>query len=170
MQTLGGLRNHYQGVIDQKKKDFGKPTRRRHVHMHTREGGGINSEKVADLTNNWSFQSPLALENGEDVEMMGLEDTTIEELEAEFNLLQTESASDPPSASQQTGPLSVKTPPSTAKLHDLYNIKEIDAIRKGITPQSARRTRRSTIKLSNPVPGTLPTFFEATRCSRDKSI
>ena len=56
MQTLGSLWNYHRGVNDDGKKGSGQPTRRKHAHMHTREGGGINSQKVTDLTNNWIFQ------------------------------------------------------------------------------------------------------------------
>ena len=63
------------------KKGSGQQTRQKHAQMHTREGGGINSQKVTDLTNNWTFQSPLVSgsfgEGNEDIEMMGLEETTV---------------------------------------------------------------------------------------------
>ncbi|KAF9778011.1 hypothetical protein BJ322DRAFT_1025371 [Thelephora terrestris] len=135
MQTLGSLRNYYQGVVDNKKKDSGQPTRRKHAHMHTRKGGGVDSQKVADLTRNWTFQSPLTPGNesvDEDTEMMGLEDTTVEELEAEFDRLQ---------ASDKRSEQHVVPPPqtsSTVQLHEVYNLEEIATIRKGITPQSVR--------------------------------
>jgi hypothetical protein len=103
MQTLGSFRNYYQGVVDKKKKESGQSTRRKHVHMHTREGGGINPQKVADLTKNWTIQSPLTSrgkEGEEDIELIGLEDITAEELDAEFNRLQL-MPSDPQNANQQ---------------------------------------------------------------------
>ena len=141
MQTLGTLRNYYQGLADEKKKESGQPTRRRHAHMHTREGGGVNSQKVADLMKNWTFQSPLASgnEGGEDdIDMGGLEDITAEELEAELDRLQL-GTSDPQGATQQqVRPLPGKTPPPTAELHEVYNLKEIDTVRKGVAPQSVR--------------------------------
>jgi len=88
--------------------------RRKHAHMHTREDGGIDSQKVVDLTRDQTFQSPLTPGNEgseEDIEM-GLgefEDITAEELEA-----------------------------PTAKIHEAYDLKEIDAIQKGVATQSVR--------------------------------
>ena len=141
MQTLGSLRNYYQGVIDEKKKETGQSTRRRHAHMHTREDGGVDSQKVTDLLRNWTFQSPLTPGNEGsegDTEMMGLEDITAEELEAEFDRLHL-SLSDPPQdTTQRINLLPNETPPLAAKLHEVYNLEEIDAIRKGDPPQFAR--------------------------------
>ena len=140
METLGSLRNYYREVDDDGKKGSGQPTRRKHAHMHTREGGGINSQKVADLAKNWTFQSPLAPgsfgEGNEDTEMMGLEETTVEELEAEFDRLEAGSAPNPHNTNERAGRLPRET--TTAQLHEVYDLEEIVAIRKGFAPQSAR--------------------------------
>ena len=109
--------------------------------MHTREGGGIDSQKVTDLVDNRTFQSPLTPGNkgsegddGDD-EMMGLEDFTIEELEAEFDQFQLARSTDPQHTNgQQVG----RAPPPSARLHEVYNLEEIDAIRKGVAPQPVR--------------------------------
>ena len=37
---------------------------------------------------------------------------------------------------QQVHPLPGKTPPPTAKLDEMYNLKEIDTVQKGVVPQS----------------------------------
>ena len=142
MQTLGGLRNYYQGLVDKKKKDSGQSTRRKHAHMHTREDGGVDSQKVENLLRNWTLQSPLTPRNEgdeEDTEMMGLEDITVEELEAEFDRFQLR-PSDPQvqDTVQQVRPLPGETPPPTARLHEMYNLEEIGAIRKGVAPQLTR--------------------------------
>lgn len=143
METLGSLCNYYQGVVDKKKKESGQSTRRRHAHMHTREDGGIDSQKVADLTRNWTFQSPLKSTGEgqeEDTEMMGLEDITAEELEAEFDRLQliTEQHESGPREQQQVRLLPSEETPPTAQLHEVYNLEEIGAIRGGVAPQSVR--------------------------------
>lgn len=138
MQTLGGLRNYYQGLVDEKKKESGQPTRRKHAHMHTREGGGVDSQKVSNLLENWSFQPPLTSgdkADEEDTEMGGLEDITPDELEAEFDRLHLGLSN---SAQQQNRPLPDKTLPPTAQLHEVYNLDEIDKIRKGVSPHPAR--------------------------------
>ena len=71
MQTLASLRNYYQGLVDNKKKESGQSTRRKHAHMHIRKDGGIDSQKVADLMQKWTFQSltPGNERGEEDIEM-----------------------------------------------------------------------------------------------------
>jgi len=140
MQTLGSLRNYYQGLVDDKKKVSGKSTRRKHTHMHTHEAGGIDSQKVADLTKNWTLQPPLTWTPGnegdeEDLDMGGLEDITAEELEAEFDRLQLRTSGDPQDATQQQiKPLPGGNLPPAAKLRELYDLSVIDAVRKGVGP------------------------------------
>jgi hypothetical protein len=141
MQTLGSLRNYYQGVVDKKKKESGQSTRRKHAHMHTREGGGVDSQKVADLVENWTIQSPLTSRNEEgegDTELLGLEDITAEELDAEFDRLQPTPSDPQITNQQQVRPLPGQTPPTGAKLDEVYNLDEISTIRKGVAPQPAR--------------------------------
>ena len=65
----------------------------------------------------------------------GLEDITAEGLEVEFYRLRLRT-SDPEDGAQQVRSSPGETPPPTAKLHEVYNLDEIDAIRKGIVPQS----------------------------------
>ena len=141
MQTLGCLRNHYQGAINEKKKELGQSTRRKHAHMHTREGGGVNSQKVADLMRNWTLQSPPASGNKEDeddTELEGPEDITAEELDAEFDRLQLNSSNSRNTDQQQVRPLPGQIPPLEATLHEVYNLDEIEVIRRGVAPQPVR--------------------------------
>jgi len=142
MQTLGSLRNYYQGVADKKKKESGQSTRRKHAHMHTREGGGVDSQKVENLIRNWTFQPPLTQGNDgskeDDTDMMGLEDITAEELEAEFDRLQLTQSDPQQMTQQQVRPLPGETPPPIAKLHEMYNLEEIDTVRKGVAPPAVK--------------------------------
>ena len=142
MQTLGSLRNYYQGVVDKKKKESGQPTRQKHSHMHTWEGGGVNSQKVENLMRNWTLQPPLTPgDNGDEednTDMMGLEDITAKELEAEFEQLRLRQSDPQHTAQQQVQPLPGDTPPPIAELHKVYNLEEIDAVRKGVIPQATR--------------------------------
>jgi len=141
MQTLGSLRNYYQGLVDSKNKESGKPTRRKHAHMHTREDGGIDSQKVVDLMKNWTLQSPLTSGNDggdDDIEIGGLEDITAEELEAEFDRLRLRTSDPQDVTDEQVRPFPGETPPPTAKLHEMYNLEEIDTVQKGIAPQFVR--------------------------------
>ena len=139
MQTLGRLRNHNQGLVE-KVKEYDQSVRRKHAHMHTREGGGINSQKVEDLMRKWTLQSPLTSANDggeEDIGTGGPEDITSEELEAEFNRLQQRTSDCQGATQQQARPLPGGTSP-TAKLNEVYNLGEIDAVRKGTAPQLVR--------------------------------
>ena len=94
-----------------------------------------------DLTRNWTFQPPLTSgsEGGEeDIEIWGLEYITAEELEAEFDRLQLRKSHSQDTTQQQVRPLPGKTPPPATELHEVYDLKGIDAIRKGVAPQSAK--------------------------------
>ena len=51
----------YRGLVDKKRKEAGQPTRRHHAH--TLGVRGIDSQKVADLTRNRTFRSPLTSKN-----------------------------------------------------------------------------------------------------------
>ena len=68
---------------------------------------------MSNLTRNWAFQSSPAPENGGDgdTELVDLENTTIEELEAEFNRLQATPAANSQDTIQHIGSLSGETPP-----------------------------------------------------------
>jgi hypothetical protein len=64
--------------------------------------------------------------------MMGLKDITAKEFKAEFDQLDLRSSNLQDTVLQQ---LPGEIPP-TAQLHEVYNLKEIGAIQKGVTPQS----------------------------------
>jgi hypothetical protein len=118
-----------------------KPTSLRPSTRHTREGGGVDSQKVADLVENWTIQSSLTSRNEEgegDTELLGLEDITAEELDAEFDRLQPTPSDPQITNQQQVRPLPGQTPPTGAKLDEVYNLDEISTIRKGVAPQPAR--------------------------------
>jgi hypothetical protein len=95
---------------------------------------------VENLLRNWPFHPPLRSGNEgeeEDTRLMRLEDITAEELEAEYELFQLELSDAQDATHQQVRPLPGKTPPPNARLHEVYDLKEIDAIRKGVAPKSA---------------------------------
>jgi len=71
-------------------------------------------------------------------ELMGLEDITAEELDAEFDRFQL-TPTDPQNMNQQQArPLPGEAPPTTAELHEVYNLDEIGTIRRGVPPRPAR--------------------------------
>lgn len=49
-------------ISDKKATKADKSTRRRHAHMHTREGTGIDLEVARDLKENFAWVPPLAAE------------------------------------------------------------------------------------------------------------
>jgi hypothetical protein len=88
-----------------------------------------------------TIQSPLTSRNEEgegDTELLGLEDITAEELDAEFDRLQPTPSDPQITNQQQVRPLPGQTPPTGAKLDEVYNLDEISTIRKGVAPQPAR--------------------------------
>ena len=105
VQTLRSLRYYYQGLVDKMEKESGQSTRCKRTHIHTREGGGIDSQKVEDLMRNWTLQSPLNLGTMEAKKILGwgVEDITAKELEAEFNRLRLRT-SDSQGATRYLGP------------------------------------------------------------------
>jgi len=68
------------------------------------------------------------------------DDNEVSYKKAEFDRFQLR-PSDPQAqdtVQQQVRLLPGETPPPTARLYEMYNLEEIDAIRKGVTPQLAR--------------------------------
>lgn len=64
--------------------------------------------------------------------------STTEELEAEFDRLQLRTSDPQDATHEQARPLLGKTPLLTAELHEMYNLKEIDTVRKVVAPQFVR--------------------------------
>jgi hypothetical protein len=91
--------------------------------MHTCKDGGIDSQKVVELMNNWTFQSPLTPRNEgdkDDIEMGSLKDITAKELKAEFDLLQLRLSGNPSQdTTQQVRPIPGGDPPPTVRVHAL---------------------------------------------------
>lgn len=83
------LRYHTQKAVAN-----GKPTRRRHAHMHTGAQPGINVEIAADLEANFAWAPPLApqTENIDD-DLAGPESISLDEIDAAFALLEHEKES-----------------------------------------------------------------------------
>ncbi|KAG2007415.1 hypothetical protein CC2G_015111 [Coprinopsis cinerea AmutBmut pab1-1] len=48
-ETLGKLRANYRRILWSRAKAMGKSTQRKHTHMHTREGGGIDETLVDEI-------------------------------------------------------------------------------------------------------------------------
>jgi len=61
-----------------------------------------------------------------------------EELEGEFDLLQAGQVPDPQGTNPQVRSPSGEVLPPTVQLREMYDLEEIGAVRKGVTPQSTR--------------------------------
>ena len=100
--------------------------------MHLRWQAAKNS--INSLTNTSEEQG-----DKDDIKMGGLEDITAKELEAKFDQLQLRLSSDPrQDTTRQARPIPGGDPPPTAQLNEVYNLKEIDTIWKGVVPQCMR--------------------------------
>ncbi|KAN0101259.1 hypothetical protein V8E55_001243 [Tylopilus felleus] len=88
--SLGGT--HYAHHLYKMDCTTGKPTHRRHTHMHTRPQLGINLEVAADLTKNFTWVPPLAAQSESDSDdcLAGPEAVTDKELSSAFDALERE--------------------------------------------------------------------------------
>ncbi|KAI0340324.1 hypothetical protein BDW22DRAFT_1334446 [Trametopsis cervina] len=85
-EALGKIRANlaYQLWEDERSKT-GKIPRRRHAHMHTRAQPGIDSDLAKEIEENFTWHSPLAVQDIEQpTEVVRIEDMTEEEFEVEF--------------------------------------------------------------------------------------
>ena len=57
---MGKLRANYNYHLHQQARAAGKPIRRQHAHMHTRNEPGINVDLTTDLKTNFTWTLPLA--------------------------------------------------------------------------------------------------------------
>ncbi|TFK57795.1 hypothetical protein BDN72DRAFT_782853, partial [Pluteus cervinus] len=88
-ETLGKLRANYRRHFDESNKAQGKPTRRKHQHMHTRNEPGIDAKALERLLPD---DTPRATPEAFEVEspFEGLEEVTPEELDVAFAQLAIE--------------------------------------------------------------------------------
>jgi hypothetical protein len=122
MQTLGMLRNHYTQQLHDVAVAAGKPTRRKHAHMHTPlEGGGLDVSRAQTLLNdkNWTPEHETSQIGGSRGE--GVEAVSPEEIDDEFNKL----------SEQVTSPADGDRLPSTVPIDQVYDLSTLDDIRAG---------------------------------------
>ncbi|KAG1848290.1 hypothetical protein F4604DRAFT_1973927 [Suillus subluteus] len=123
-ETLGkihaNLRHH--GVV--KAPEAGKPTRRRHAHMHSREEVGIAVKTAQDLEASFAWAPPLSTEPRDaDVLLAGPESISPDDIAAEFAALE-----------ELKG---------TEEVHNINEVEvlegnadELDRVEQGIIPQA----------------------------------
>ena len=89
-EALSKLRSSSAHHLYKMDHTAGKPTHRRHAHMHTQPQLGINLEVAADLTKNFTWVPPLAAQSESDSDdcLAGPEAVTDEELSSAFDALE----------------------------------------------------------------------------------
>lgn len=117
METLGILRNHYTNELS-----GGKTTHRHHAHMHTREGGGANVEKLTELTQQWAFEPDTSVTT----QTPTPDEISLQEIDEAFRELQNI----PPGQATGDGQ------GAAVGVEEVYNVAEMDRIRKGLAPKA----------------------------------
>ena len=119
METLGILRNHYNGELS-----GGKTSHRKHAHMHTRDDAGIDVTKLTELTSQW------ALETGEPTSAVldppPPDEISPSEIEQAF--------SDLGNVARAGGGDGL---PESVGVEAVYAVDEMDRIRRGVAPPAA---------------------------------
>ena len=88
METLGILRNYYTNELA-----GGKAIHRRHAHMHTGDGNGINTEKLTELMSHWAFETDSS-NAPSDEGLAGPEDISLDEIEQAYRDLEGRESED----------------------------------------------------------------------------
>ena len=120
MQTLGMLRNQYTQQLHNVAVAAGKPTQRKHAHMHTPlEGGGLDASRAQTLLNdkNWTPKDETSQVGVSE----GVEVVSAEEINDEFDKL----------SEQVTSPADGNRLPSSVPIDQVYDLSTLDEIRTG---------------------------------------
>jgi len=127
MQTLGTLRNQYTQQLHDVAIAAGKPTRRKHAHMHTPlEGGGLDVSRAKALLKD-KVWTPQVLPGHETTQAGGsevvgpVEAVSSEEIDAEFDKLND----------QISSPADGDRLPPTVPINQVYDLSMLDDIRAG---------------------------------------
>lgn len=123
MQTFGTLRNHYVRQLHEIAIAAGKPTRRKHAHMHTPiQGGGINVGRADELLKDVLWTPPLIPErNGPSTEAATAAEPSPEEIDAEFDKL----------SMQEVSRVDGDRLAASVPISEVYNLSTLDDIRAG---------------------------------------
>ncbi|KAG2360537.1 hypothetical protein BDR07DRAFT_1412142 [Suillus spraguei] len=85
-ETLGKVRANLRYHVHLKNVTDGKPTRRRHAHMHTTELPGIDTEVAKQLETDFAFVPPLSAVSSDNLE--GPESISLDDIDPEFARLE----------------------------------------------------------------------------------
>ncbi|KDQ15260.1 hypothetical protein BOTBODRAFT_108857 [Botryobasidium botryosum FD-172 SS1] len=85
LQSLGKLRNHYAYLLGERAQSLGQSTHRKHSHMHTRDGDGINTALVGHLLATFTARDKDGASELCDEERCGdVEDITLDDIDKAF--------------------------------------------------------------------------------------
>lgn len=88
-EKMGRFRCHLNSLLHDKARSEGRTLRRTQAHMHTREGGGVDEELVAQMEQDLTIRPVLStITSGTDTDLSGPEDLSLEDLAAEFDKLE----------------------------------------------------------------------------------
>ena len=113
MEALGFLRNYYTSELT-----GSKTIHRKHAHMHTGDGAGIDTAKLTTLLDQWAFTS--AEQDPDDI--AGTEDVSLDELDAAYSSL----------ADRQFEPGSGDDLSEAVTIDAVYAVGELTRIRQGV--------------------------------------
>ena len=136
-QMLSKAHAHYSYHLWKMNRIGGKPTHRKHAHMHTQPTPGIDTELAADLERTFSWVPPLATDSRDpDDYLAGPESITDEELVAAFDELEREKVE----AGSAVDPIAQSDDSSFPWVLDgnLYAWDELDRVDKGLVPRGFR--------------------------------
>ena len=135
-QMLSKARAHYSYHLWKMDRTGGKPTHRKHAHMHTQPTARIDMELAADLDRTFSWVPPLAADSSDpDDHLAGLESITDKELVQAFEELEHEKAE-----ALRTVDIDQPEDGSSPRILDgnLYAWDELDRVDKRLVPRGFR--------------------------------
>ncbi|KAJ6628795.1 hypothetical protein B0H10DRAFT_2209241 [Mycena sp. CBHHK59/15] len=125
-KILGKLRTNYSYHIYLQDSAKGVLVHRKHGHMHTRTEPGIDTDLAQDLETNFMWTPPLLVENiTDDVDIRGIEELTMEEIDAAFNEW------DPDLAAEWAARAAIPMGKEPVDIGLVYDLTELDRIDNG---------------------------------------
>ena len=128
MQTIGTLRNYYEGELTK-----GATAHRKHAHMHTRDEQGLNKDKASELLEEYAFQPSTAVLAG-DTEVP--KTLSLEEVAKEFKHFEAQQREAEVHERQDGAEARHEAIPGEAvDVDSMYAIEELAEIRRGAVPK-----------------------------------
>ena len=129
-EKLGRMRCYLNSLLHQEAAAEGRTLRRTHANMHTRPGGGVDEETVADLEKEL-MDSPVLVSGGhsDGVEASAGDDISIGELDEAFTELELSADRQDSDDGGDVGKVEVH------QVGEVYDLDELDKVLKGVAPE-----------------------------------